>query len=320
MTQPPASAERSRVWVVGSADRYDQILRTLQAQSVRATGGQVDDVLQASTSGDCVVCAGLPPGETVLLADQLLDKGVSIVIDTCATRALNLALGRSWNGLACVQLEPARDGQPVDRLVSRLRDVTASLGALALLSPVLLIVAILIKRSSPGPLLYATSVVGRNATTFRWRKLRTMRVGTVADDQRRRAQYRELVAKGTLAGVSGSTKIVDESRVTGVGRFLRRHSLDELPQLWNVLRGEMSLVGPRPCLPYEYELQQPWQRLRFRVTPGLTGPWQAYGRSRVSVDEMALIDFCYSRQRTFWIDLRIIVRTLKVVVDGEGGK
>ena len=81
----------------------------------------------------------------------------------------------------------------------------------------------------------------------------------------------------------------------------------------------MTLVGPRPCLPYEYELQSPWQRLRFRVTPGLTGPWQAYGRSKVTVDEMALIDYCYSHRRNFWLDTRIAWRTVKVVVDGEGG-
>jgi lipopolysaccharide/colanic/teichoic acid biosynthesis glycosyltransferase len=149
-----------------------------------------------------------------------------------------------------------------------------------------------------------------------------MRPGRPEDDALRRERYRAALLDQELTGASGPAprKIVDESRLTPIGRVLRRHSIDELPQLWNVLRGEMTLVGPRPCLPYEYELQAPWHRLRYRVKPGLTGPWQAHGRSRVSFDEMAYMDYCYGRARSFVLDLRLILRTVAVVVTGEGGK
>jgi lipopolysaccharide/colanic/teichoic acid biosynthesis glycosyltransferase len=203
---------------------------------------------------------------------------------------------------------------------------------------------VIIKRTSPGPVFFATTVVGRDGRTFTWRKLRTMHVGAPADDLRRREAYRRFLserderastgasaarpdAPGTTQGHASVTaadhaprKLVDERRVTPIGRFLRRHSIDELPQLWNVLRGEMTLVGPRPCLPYEFELQAPWHRRRFRVTPGLTGPWQAYGRSSLTFDEMALLDYCYGQVTSFWLDARLILRTAQVVLTGEGGK
>lgn len=124
---------------------------------------------------------------------------------------------------------------------------------------------------------------------------------------------------GSIHG-SESKKVVDLQRVTKIGSILRRHSIDELPQLLNVLRGNMTLVGPRPALPYEHELFADWQRLRVAgITPGLTGPWQAYGRSRATFDEMVLMDYCYGHSRSFLLDIRLMVRTLWVMVTGEGG-
>jgi len=232
---------------------------------------------------------------------------------------LGRALGERYGGSVCVVLRP----DPLSRAAAialRMRDVVAATAGLVALAPLVGVLAVLIKGSSPGPVFFATEVVGRDGRTFVWRKLRSMRPGTATDEERRRAQFRAFV-EGRLEGDGPAPrKLVDEARVTGIGRFIRRHSLDELPQLWNVLRGEMSLVGPRPCLPYEYEAQPPWQRLRYRVTPGLTGPWQAYGRSRVTVDEMALMDYCYGYRRSFWLDARIILRTVWVVITGEGGR
>ena len=135
------------------------------------------------------------------------------------------------------------------------------------------------------------------------------------DEVRRRRDFAQYVAGGR-----GRAKIVDQSRVTAVGRVLRRHSLDELPQLWSVLQGNMTLVGPRPCLVYEYELLKPWHRRRFAVRPGLTGLWQVRGRGRVRADEMALMDIGYALGRTWWTDLRLLGETVRVVLTGRGAE
>ena len=278
-------------------------------------------ILDAAHPGDWALLTGRSPGETVEAAEALLRRGLWTVIEVRDYPALARALGRRRWGRECVVLSP----EPPSRaalVALRLRDVLVAGAGLAALAPFFGAVALLIKRSSPGPVLFATEVVGRNGQTFVWHKLRSMRVGSATDDVRRREQYRAFLAdqRGAARQATASRKVIDEARVTGIGRFLRRHSLDELPQLWNVLKGEMTLVGPRPCLPYEYGLHEPWQRLRYRVTPGLTGPWQAYGRSKVAFDEMALMDYCYSYMRSFWLDLRLILRTALVVVTGEGGR
>jgi lipopolysaccharide/colanic/teichoic acid biosynthesis glycosyltransferase len=261
------------------------------------------------------VVRGLSPAETVRVAEALLTSGVGTAIDVSENPVLARAMGRDY-----IHLSPTGPSNTCLVLL-RLRDLVAASVALVVLAPLLALLALLVKRSSHGPVLYAARVVGRNGREFTWWKLRTMRVGKPADDAVRRERYRATLANQQRlpADQHASNKIVDESRLTHIGRVLRRHSLDELPQLWNVLRGEMTLVGPRPCLPYEYALQAPWHHLRYRVTPGLTGPWQAYGRSRVTLDEMALIDYCYSRTKSFWLDTRVILRTFVVVVTGEGG-
>jgi lipopolysaccharide/colanic/teichoic acid biosynthesis glycosyltransferase len=271
--------------------------------------------------GDHVVLAATPPAEAVAAAEALRPSGVEVVIDVEEVPALRRGLARRIWGIDAVVLPGTLPSRRTPSL-SRLRDVIVAGIVLASLAPVLLVLAWLVKRSSPGPALYATTVVGRDGRPFIWRKLRSMRLGDSADAAKRRERYRAFLA-GSLAAedsLEAPTKVIDEARVTPIGRLLRRHSLDEIPQLWNVLRGEMTLVGPRPALPYEYDLHRPWHRLRYRVTPGLTGPWQAYGRGRTSFDEMALIDYCYTRVRSFGLDLRIIARTLRVVVSGEGGR
>jgi lipopolysaccharide/colanic/teichoic acid biosynthesis glycosyltransferase len=118
----------------------------------------------------------------------------------------------------------------------------------------------------------------------------------------------------------GSTKIVNESRVTSVGRFLRKTSLDELPQLFNVLKGDMSLVGPRPCLPYEWDHYEEWHKRRLSVIPGCTGVWQVSGRSAVGFDDMVILDLYYIQNTSLFLDLQLIFKTIPVMVFGRGGK
>jgi len=315
-----SKSQKSRVWVVGPDSVVAPIVEGLRSAGCLAGSADSELVFEWATAGDLVVLAGLAPADTVQTSDRLIARDLRVAIETRGAPELRRSLGESWHGLECVRLQPSKQSW-LDSQLSRARDLLVASGVLILVAPAFLVTAILVKRSSPGPVFYTMTVVGRSGRPFLWRKIRTMRVGTPEDDRLRREQYRQLVATGSgVGGVTGSTKIVDSSRITPVGRFLRRHSFDELPQLWNVLVGEMAFVGPRPCLPYEYELQLPWQRRRYRVPPGLTGPWQAYGRSRVSVDEMALIDYCYGYRRNFWLDLRIMARTMKVIVRGEGGE
>jgi lipopolysaccharide/colanic/teichoic acid biosynthesis glycosyltransferase len=206
-------------------------------------------------------------------------------------------------------------------VVKRAFDIACASITLLLFLPLFAVIALLVLTTSRGGALFRQTRVGQLGRPFVMYKFRTMKAGS--SDQIHREYVGKLMATDAdppTGGERGLYKLEADPRVTRVGRFLRRSSLDELPQLWNVLRGDMTLVGPRPCLPYEYALQPSWHRLRYRVTPGLTGPWQAYGRSLVSFDEMALMDYCYGWTKSFWLDTWLILRTVWVVISGEGGK
>lgn len=206
--------------------------------------------------------------------------------------------------------------------VKRVFDVVAALLLLALLSPLLLVLALLVKASSPGPVLYRQARVGRRGESFDVLKFRTMRHG---NDPALHEQAAASFANGDTAAVARVDadgreilKLSDDPRVTRVGALLRKFSLDELPQLVNVLRGDMSVVGPRPHLAYEVAAYRDWHRRRLDVAPGMTGLWQVMGRSRVSFDEMVFEDVMYSYNQSLLTDLGICVRTVPVVLTARG--
>ncbi len=205
--------------------------------------------------------------------------------------------------------------------LKRLIDLLGSAAGLLVLSPILLVIAIAVKTSSKGPVLFEQERVGRGGRPFRMYKFRTMRDGN--DPRGHREYLRSFIQEGSAAGVGADGakiyKLADDPRVTPVGGWLRKLSLDELPQLWNVLRGEMSLVGPRPCLPYEWEMYRPWQRRRLDVLPGCTGLWQVTARSRVSFDEMVILDLHYAHHGTPLRDLLLIAQTVPAMLRGRGG-
>ncbi len=208
---------------------------------------------------------------------------------------------------ARLDAESDRLSVPVD-LPKRCLDVVLSAALLVLLLPILAGVAALVRLSGPGPVLLRQVRVGRHERPFVMLKFRTMHLGA-SDQALREMNARELRGEVPPGSRDGVFKLQDDPRVTRVGRWLRRFSLDELPQLLNVLRGEMSLVGPRPSLPWEVELYTPEQRLRHECLPGITGLWQVSGRSRLPMPQMLQLDLDYLRTRTFWLDLRILVRT-----------
>ena len=191
----------------------------------------------------------------------------------------------------------------------RLFDLAVSLTALALLVPLLAVIALLVKLGSPGPVLYRQQRVSRGGRLFELLKFRTMVVG---------AEYMVADLKARNEADGPLFKIRDDPRVTRVGRFLRRYSLDELPQLWNVLKGEMSLVGPRPPLPREVDAYEDWQLDRLEVRPGITGLWQVSGRSELPFDEYVRLDLFYIENWSLAYDLFIIAKTIPMLLAARG--
>jgi len=193
--------------------------------------------------------------------------------------------------------------------LKRAIDVAISAALLALLSPLMLLIAALIKIESPGPIIFKQVRVGRGGRRFTIYKFRSMREGAEEEMERLTALNE---AQGPIF------KIRDDPRLTSMGKALRRRSLDELPQLYNVLRGDMSLVGPRPPIPSEVERYQEWHRRRLEISPGITGLWQVSGRSDLTFDEMVMLDIFCMENWSLWLDFKIMLKTIPTIMLGRG--
>lgn len=192
------------------------------------------------------------------------------------------------------------------RVAKRICDLVMSACGLLVISPIMLIVAIAIKVEDPaGPVFFSQMRVGTDGRLFRMYKFRSM--ATNAE-----ARLEALIAKNEVEGAM--FKMKDDPRVTRVGRIIRKISVDELPQLWNVLNGSMSLVGPRPCLPREYDQYTDYDKQRLLVKPGCTGLWQVSGRNHVGFVDMVKLDIYYIQHRSLWMDLKIMFRTVGVMI------
>lgn len=225
--------------------------------------------------------------------------------------------------LAGVELLSLREPRlrALDHVAKRVFDLAASTVGLVVISPLMALVATLIKIDSPGPVLFRQTRIGKNGQPFTFYKFRSMVPN--ADERVHQEYYRKLINGQAEAYSDGSQdggvlKMVNDSRITRFGRFLRKSSLDELPQLFNVLKGEMSLVGPRPPIPYEVEEYNEWHKRRLEAAPGITGLWQVRGRSRVSFDEMIQMDIEYIERQSLWLDLKILLLTPQAVISGKG--
>jgi lipopolysaccharide/colanic/teichoic acid biosynthesis glycosyltransferase len=200
----------------------------------------------------------------------------------------------------------------------RTLDVVVSAVLLVVLVPVFVVIAIAIRLDTPGKVIYRQKRVGRGLKPFTLNKFRSMHDGA---SHAKHQAYVEALIKGDQPDQGGDKpfyKLSEDERVTRVGRVLRKTSLDELPQLWNVLCGSMSLVGPRPCLHYELEAYPAHWFGRFAVKPGITGPWQVGGRSEIGLEDMIALDIEYTRQRSFWLNVKILLRTIPVVLNRRG--
>lgn len=256
----------------------------------------------------------------VIISRELDGEELERVLRRCRTSALKVSVLPKLADL----LGPAVEVEDIEGLtvlgvnppwlprsscaVKRAMDIVVAGVLLLLGSPFLLLIAALVKLSSPGPVFFSQERVGRAGERFRVLKFRTM----VADPEARRAVLLE-------QSKDPNWLLLDhDPRITRVGRYLRVASLDELPQLWNVLRGEMSLVGPRPLIPSEDERVTGWARGRLDLTPGITGYWQVLGRTRIPFEEMVKLDYLYVMNWSLWEDTRLLLRTLPAVLGGRG--
>ena len=218
----------------------------------------------------------------------------------------------SLESVSLISLPPPRLS-PSSLMLKRTMDAMLALSALVFMSPLLLLVALSIKLDSPGPAVFRQRRMGKGDRPFTMLKFRTM----AADAEELKSALAHLNKHNGNGGDQRMFKIPDDPRTTRIGRVLRRYSLDEIPQLWNVLRGEMSLVGPRPLIPSEDQQVDDWGRTRLNLKPGVTGLWQVLGRDAIPFEEMVRLDYLYVTTWSLWNDIRIMVRTFGAMGRGE---
>jgi exopolysaccharide biosynthesis polyprenyl glycosylphosphotransferase len=211
--------------------------------------------------------------------------------------------------------------RPIYRIAKRLLDIVVSAIVLMILAPVFAACAVAVYRSSPGPIIFRQERVGLHGQRFTFLKFRSMYHNA---DSALHRNYVTAFIKGEAAqqtdGDKQVYKLVGDPRITPAGHLLRRTSLDELPQFWSVLCGQMSLVGPRPPIPYEVEQYRPDQVVRLAVKPGITGVWQVSGRSSTTFDEMVKLDLAYIHNQSFWFDIAIVLRTIPAVLSTRNAR
>jgi lipopolysaccharide/colanic/teichoic acid biosynthesis glycosyltransferase len=315
---PPAAAEWADDLAVQDPRERPHVAREISHSGEAPTVEELDE---------------LGAGEVVLLTDGFdLDSTFEAAFVYLDSRREVRVASPKLHGLAARVPLSGHEGIPIlrlrrpdlagpERLIKRGLDVVGAACGLLLLLPFFLIVAARIKLDSKGPVLFRQERVGHRGRRFRMLKFRTMAHG---NDPKAHEDYLKQFIRGDTAATvqdDGTKvfKLTNDARVTRFGAWLRRYSIDELPQLWNVLRGEMSLVGPRPCTTYEWELYKPWQRRRMDVAPGCTGLWQVRGRSQVTFEEMILLDLDYAHHWTPVGDLWLIAQTIPAMIRGRGG-
>src|SRR5688572_2924561 len=305
-TNGGAAEETLEAEVVGSFDDLARLIRDLEIQEVIITDNSV-------------------PSDRLFEAMMQVGRGQRVEFRFAPTLFDLLPQKTSVEHIGVLPMvrlfrEPLSD---VERFVKRASDIAISLPAIVLLTPLWLVVSLLIKRGSKGPVMFRQERVGMDGRIFLCYKFRTMHEG--ADETVHRKAYRKNI-DGDLDANAGDHdapvfgKVKDDPRVTPTGRWLRRSSLDELPQLFNVLKGDMSIVGPRPPIPYEVEEYEVWHRKRLDMKPGITGLWQVSGRNRLTFEEMVQTDLYYIENWSLWLDLKIILLTLPAVWRGDGAR
>lgn len=301
--------------------------KTIEGTEVLGTSADIGEVAARHHLAAAVIAiSNIGKKELLEIIDRCRNAGLSVHVVSALFSKVNEKLeAEQFGGMTTYRLE-ARENGIVRAAVKRAFDLGVSAVLLTLLAPVFGIIAWAIKRDSKGLVFYRSEVVGRKEKIFKAYKFRTMIDGDCAEEKEKRLcetgrrQHLEFMKDFIQGRKKDECFVKNESRVTKVGRFLRKYSLDELPQLINVLRGQMSLVGPRFCSPAELSFYEPWQKRRFQVKSGITGLWQVRARSEVSYDDMVMMDLYYIQNRSFFFDLEILLRTIPVVLSGKGSR
>jgi len=276
----------------------------------------VRNIIREKEADEVVVAlSGLSHQQMLEIRELCGDGGVrvSFLSDLFSTLSEKVDLSKI-EGVPLLELKDSRR-DPLTLAAKRVLDILGAAGLIVFTSPLLLACATAIKRTSTGPALFRQKRLGRDGREFMLYKFRTM-YDVAGSDKIHKVFVAELIENGSAR--RDSYKMTGDPRITKTGQFLRRLSLDELPQLLNVLKGDMSLVGPRPPLPYELESYENWHHKRLSVRPGITGLWQVAGRSEVPFDEMVMLDLYYIENWSLWMDISIALKTLPAVISGKG--
>ena len=316
--------------VIGAVSDIENVLREYQINAIYLA---IDNISKNKLYQIISVC--LKSKSYIYISSDLLD---------ILPEKINL---EKVKDLPVVRAISNLDGIYTNYVKSLIDVVVTSIGIL-IISPLLLIISVGVKLSSPGPVIFTQKRLGRNGKLFNFYKFRSMIVGSDCDESRKEEMVNLIKGKNNNCNTclrasliedpstapagqvgarsqsshrqNGSTKVVNSSRVTRFGKFMRKYSLDELPQLFNVIKGDMSLVGPRPCLPYEFEVYDEWHKRRLDVKPGCTGLWQVTSRSETTYDDMVVLDIYYIQNISPWFDLQLLLKTIPVLLTGKGGE
>ncbi len=309
--------------VAGFLDDYKQTGKpVMEGYTNLGQLGDLDRLTSALAIDEVIIAVhNAPYNRLIRIVEACLNTGcvVRIYSDLLGiiTRKINV---ETYAGIPLVMLARSTT-QTATYPFKRTLDVLASLTALLVLAPLFILIAAGVKLSSSGPVIFKQTRIGKQGEPFDFYKFRSMHVGTAS------TRHQEFVQNFIRAGSENqhSTtgeirvfKITDDPRIFPFGKLIRKTSLDEFPQFFNVLKGDMSLVGPRPCLPYEWEVYEPWHRNRLNCVAGCTGIWQALGRSTVSFEEMVILDLYYESNMSIFLDIRIILNTFPVIFLGKG--
>lgn len=307
--------------IVGFLDDYKKI--GTQINDHFENLGNLEDlnrIVREKDLDEILIAIDNAPYERLIhIVEKSLDTGKSVKIYSNLLHVISKKMDvEYYSSIPIVSLEQ----RPLDSPEwgrKRMLDLLLSSVALIVLSPLFLIVAIGIKVSSKGPVIFKQKRIGKNGRPFDFYKFRSMHMGN--GDSRHREYVQDFIKNNNRCERSDIKvfKITDDPRIFRLGKFIRKTSIDEFPQFFNVLKGDMALVGPRPCLDYEWDCYEPWHKNRLKSLPGCTGLWQALGRSSVTFEEMVILDLYYISNMTLWLDLRIILQTFPVIFLGKGG-